>query len=261
MLKTDMAGRTVVVTAGGGTVGREICKVFAANGAKVAVCDKDCEAAKKVAEEIKAAGGTAEGFELDIRKFETFNGVLEAIRRSLGAIQILVNNENEEIRPEDRKPLHEFDTDMYEDIVYADINGLFTFTKYATQDMKAAKKGVVVNVTSIRGLVPVANQTPVVAVSAAAIGMTRMWGVECKDANIRVNCVAAGLSKNEKNEDYLNTEEAVSKKLSHLAIERLAEPADIAYAALFLASDEAAYITGAVLPVDGGLQAGFVRSF
>lgn len=261
MLKTDFSGRTAVVTAGAGAVGKEICKVFAANGAKVAVCDKDAAAAKKVAEELKAQGFAAEGYELNIRKFDTFEGVLEAVRKDLGPVAILVNNENEEIRPEDRKPLHEFDVDMYEDIVYADINGLFTFTKYAMQDMVKASKGVVVNVTSIRGLVPVANQTPVVAVSGAAVGLTRMWGVECKDAHIRVNAVAAGLSVNEKNADYLDTPEKIEKKLSHLAVRRLAEPADIANAALFLASDEASYITGAVLPVDGGLNAGYVRSF
>lgn len=261
MLKTDLSGRTTVVTAGAGVIGKEICKVFAANGAKVAVCDKDEAAAKKVAEEIKAEGFVAEGFGLDIRNFDSFEGVLADVRKALGDVAILVNNENEEIRPEDRKPLHEFDVEMYEDIVYADINGLFMFTKAAMQDMVKASKGVVVNITSIRGLVPVANQTPVVAVSGAAVGLTRMWGVECKDAHIRVNAVAAGLSKNEKNADYLDTPEKIEKKLPHLAVHRLAEAADIANAALFLASDEASYITGAVLPVDGGLNAGYVRSF
>ena len=88
-----------------------------------------------------------------------------------------------------------------------------------------------------------------------------MWGVELKDEKIRVNGVAAGIVKNEKNAAYLQTEEQVKPKLSHLAVERLATPEDIANAALFLASDEAAYITGVVLPVDGGLSAGYVRSF
>ena len=114
---------------------------------------------------------------------------------------------------------------------------------------------------SIRGLIPVANQTPVVAAAGAQVGFTKMWGVELKDEKIRVNGVAAGIVKNEKNAAYLQTEEQVKPKLSHLAVERLATPEDIANAALFLASDEAAYITGVVLPVDGGLSAGYVRSF
>lgn len=83
MLKTDMSGRTAVVTAGAGVVGAAICKVFAANGAKVAVCDKDEAAAKKVAAEINAAGGQAEGFALDIRKRETFKGRLRRDPRQI----------------------------------------------------------------------------------------------------------------------------------------------------------------------------------
>ena len=261
MLKTDMSGRTAVITAGAGVVGVAICKVFAANGAKVAVCDKDEAAAKKVAAEINAAGGQAEGFALDIRKKETFTGVCDAILAKFGTIDFLVNNESEEIAPEDRKPLHEFDMDLYDDIITANLDGVYYFSKAAMQDMAKRKKGAVVNVMSIRGLIPVANQTPVVAAAGAQVGFTKMWGVELKDEKIRVNGVAAGIVKNEKNAAYLQTEEQVKPKLSHLSVERLATPEDIANAALFLASDEAAYITGVVLPVDGGLSAGYVRSF
>ena len=222
---------------------------------------KDEAAAKKVAAEINAAGGQAEGFALDIRKKETFTGVCDAILAKFGTIDFLVNNESEEIAPEDRKPLHEFDMDLYDDIITANLDGVYYFSKAAMQDMAKRKKGAVVNVMSIRGLIPVANQTPVVAAAGAQVGFTKMWGVELKDEKIRVNGVAAGIVKNEKNAAYLQTEEQVKPKLSHLAVERLATPEDIANAALFLASDEAAYITGVVLPVDGGLSAGYVRSF
>ena len=261
MLKTDMSGRTAVVTAGAGVVGAAICKVFSANGAKVALCDKDEAAAKKVAAEINAAGGQAEGFALDIRKRETFKGVCDAILAKFGTIDFLINNESEEIAPEDRKPLHEFDMDLYDDIITANLDNVYYFSKAAMQDMAKRKKGAVVNVMSIRGLIPVANQTPVVAAAAAQVGFTKMWGVELKEEKIRVNGVAAGIVKNEKNAAYLQTEEQIKPKLSHLAVERLATAEDIANAALFLASDEAAYITGVVLPVDGGLSAGYVRSF
>lgn len=258
MLRTEMTGKVAVITAGAGVIGEEICKTFAASGAAVAVCDKDVAAAEKVAAVITAAGGTAKGYALDIRKKDTFADVVSAIAADLGGVDILVNNENEEIAPDDRKPLHEFNMDMYDDMVNAGINGTYYFSKACTQEMEKRGKGAIVNVLSIRGLVPVANQSPVVAVAAAQIGYTRMWGVEMKDYNIRVNAVAAGLSRNEKNADTLTNPEA---KLSHVAVKRLCEPADVANAALFLASDDAAYITGAVLPVDGGLNAGYVRSF
>lgn len=258
MLRTEMTGKVAVITAGAGVIGEEICKTFAASGAAVAVCDKNAEVAQKVAAVIAAAGGTAKGYALDIRKKETFADVVSAIASDLGGIDILINNENEEIAPDDRKPLHEFDMDMYDDMVNAGINGIYYFSKACTQEMEKRGKGAIVNVLSIRGMVPVANQSPVVACAAAQIGYTRMWGVEMKDYNIRVNAVAAGLSRNEKNADTLTNPEA---KLSHVAVKRLCQPADVANAALFLASDDAAYITGAVLPVDGGLNAGYVRSF
>lgn len=151
--------------------------------------------------------------------------------------------------------------DLYDDIITANLDNVYYFSKAAMQDMAKRKKGAVVNVMSIRGLIPVANQTPVVAAAAAQVGFTKMWGVELKEEKIRVNGVAAGIVKNEKNAAYLQTEEQIKPKLSHLAVERLATAEDIANAALFLASDEAAYITGVVLPVDGGLSAGYVRSF
>ncbi len=258
MLQTKMTGKVAVITAGAGVIGEEICKTFAASGAAVAVCDKDGQAAEKVADAIVKAGGKAKGYALDIRKKETFFDVVSAIEQDLGGVDILVNNENEEIAPADRKPLHEFDMDQYDDIVNAGINGIYYFSKACSQAMEKRGKGAIVNVLSIRGVVAVANQSPVVAVAAAQVGYTRMWGVEMKDYNIRVNAVAAGLSRNDKNADTLTN---VEGKLSHVAIKRLCEPADIANAALFLASDDAAYITGTVLPVDGGLSAGFVRSF
>lgn len=258
MLRTEMTGKVAVVTAGAGVIGEEICKTFAASGAAVAVCDKDGVAADKVAQLITAAGGTAKGYALDIRKVNTFGDVVAKIAADFGGIDILVNNENEEVAPEDRKPLHEFDMEMYDDIVNAGINGIYYFSKACAGQMEKRGKGTIVNVISVRGVIAVANQSPIVAVAAAQVGYTRMWGVEMKNYNIRVNAVAAGLSRNEKNADTLDN---VEGKLSHVAVKRLCQPSDVANAALFLASDDAAYITGTVLPVDGGLSAGYVRSF
>ena len=258
MLRTEMTGKVAVITAGAGVIGEEICKTFAASGAAVAVCDKNLAAAEKVADIITAAGGKSKAYALDIRNKDTFADVVSAIAADFGGLDLLINNENEEIAPCDRKPLHEFDMDMYDDIVTAGIDGVYYFSKACTQEMEKRGKGAIVNVLSVRGVIPVANQSPVVAVAAAQVGYTRMWGVEMKDYNIRVNAVAAGLSRNEKNADTLADPES---KLSHVAVKRLCQPSDIANAALFLASDDAAYITGAVLPVDGGLAAGYVRSF
>jgi 3-oxoacyl-[acyl-carrier protein] reductase len=250
MNKPSLTGRTVVITGGAGEIGRAICDIFAKNGANIAVCDENLAEAQKTAVALTEYGIDAEGFEVNLGKREELAGACEAIIKRFGRIDILVNNDNIELPDEERVPLHEMDMDRYDEIVNKGINGFFTFSKPCIQNMAQNKSGSVVNVTSIRGLVAVANQTPVVAVASAVVGMTRMWGVELTSDNIRVNAVAAGIIS------YSNP-----KKLTHLAIKRPATPDEIASAVLFLASDEASYITGVVLPVDGGLNAGFIRSF
>ncbi len=261
MLRTNLKGKVAVVTAGAGAVGREIAKVFAASGAKVAVCDRDHDKAADVAEALNKAGNEAAAFELDIRKKDTFNEVCAAIIVKWGKIDVLINNENEIIKTEERKPLHEFDDRLFEDVLQVGAYGLYYFSKAVMREMAKRGGGAVVNITSILGLVPAADQTPVVAVSAGTIGFTRMWGVELSESHIRVNAVASGIVGAGKDAAALDTVKIAAGKLTHLGVKRLARPEDIANAALFLASDDASYITGAVVPVDGGLNAGYVRSF
>ena len=261
MLRTELTGKVAVITAGAGVIGKEIVKTFAASGAAVAVCDKDLAAAKEVAASVVAGGGKAAAFGMDIRKQAEFPAIVAEIVKTFGGIDILVNNENEEIPEADRKEVQDIDMAEYDDLINAGVYGIYGWSKQCILEMVKRGGGSVVNVVSVRGVVPCPNQTAIVAVAGAQVGFTRMGGVELKNEHVRVNAVAAGLSKNEKNAADLATDEAVEKKMSHLAIHRLCNGEDIANAALFLASDDAAYITGAVLPVDGGLSAGYVRSF
>jgi len=124
--------------------------------------------------------------------------------------------------------------------------------------MALRKNGSVVNITPVWGLTPISNHSPVVAVAAAVVGMTKMWGVELKNEGIRVNAVAAGITA----EELDSTPPGLQKnRLAHLAVQRPVAPDELASAAFFLASGAAGYITGALLPVDGGLCAGYARSF
>ena len=271
MLRTNLQGKVAVVTAAAGAVGREIVGAFAASGATVAVCDRDYDAAAGVAWELNEAGGEAAGFELDIRNKDAAGKVCAAIAERFGRIDILVNNENETVGPKERKPLHEFDDRLFDELLLVGAYGLYYFSKAVMREMAKNGGGAVVNVTSILGMVPAANLTPAVAVSGGTIGFTRMWGEELSDANIRVNAVAAGIGAAENDRESADAGNATAGdavagaeatgKLTHLGVKRLTRPEDIANAVLFLASDEASYITGAVLPVDGGLNAGYVRSF
>ena len=250
MQEFNFAGRTVVVSSGTDETGQAVCAAFAAQGARIAVCGSDLAAAQREAARLRAAGADAEGFAADPGRRQDLAMACAAIIGRFGCIDILINNSNAELAADERVPLHEMDMDLYDAIVDAGIKSFFTLSQLCMQDMARHHGGSVVNITSVRGLVPVAGQTPIVAVAAAVIGLTRMWSVELKEKQIRVNAVAAGI-----------TSCADPQSLSHLAIQRPADPKEIAAAALFLASDAASYITGAVLPVDGGLNAGYVRSF
>lgn len=260
MLETGLSGKTAVVTAGAGSIGRAVCEAFAKSGARIAVCDRDAAAARSFAEALRAFGAVAEGFEVNPGRRAELAGACDAIIGRFGRIDVLINNENAILRSEERVPLHEFDMRRCDEIITEGIKGFFMFSQCCMRDMALRKNGSVVNITSIRGLVPVACQVPVVAVSAAVIGMTKMWGVELKNERIRVNAVAAGITDDEL-ELTSKTPEDKGLRLSHLAIQRPAKLEELAAATLFLASDAASYITGAVLPVDGGLSAGYVRSF
>ena len=296
-----LTGKTAVVTAGAGATGRAVCATFADAGAGVAVCDRDLAAARKYAEELRKDGADAEGFEVNPGKRAEMSLAYEAIVNRFGKIDILVNNENAELLPEELAPLHEFDIDRCADIIDEGIKSFYSFSQLCMQNMAMRKNGSIVNIVSIRGLVPTANNTPIVAVAAAVIGLTKMWGVELKDEKIRVNAIAAGVldpdydmesrrcsitqagvagdglhaqygdAKNVQGAQSggagdvsgaaSDTREDIPRRFAHLAIQRPAEPEELASAALFLASGAASYITGAVLPVDGGLSAGYVRSF
>jgi len=255
-----LSGKTAVVTAGAGAAGRAICELFAREGAHVAVCDRDPVSAEAYAGELRGLGLSADGFCVDFSRREHLAEACAAIARRLGKIDILVNNENEILLPEERAPLHEMDIVRCGDMIDRGIKSFFTFSKHCMQDMALRKSGSVVNITPVYGLTPVANQTPVVAIASAVVGLTKMWGVELKNEGIRVNAIAAGITDADL-EPATGIPDSKKRRLAHLAIQKPVAPGELAEAALFLASDAAGYITGTILPVDGGLSAGYARSF
>lgn len=256
----EFSKKTIVVSGAASPVGKAICTAFAKAGGAIAACDKNLAGAEQTAQELRAAGFEAKAFLVDLYALDSLKGAVAQIVEAMGRIDVLVNAYNEEMPDEERKEMHLLDYSNMVDYINAGTKGVFRFSKYCALNMAERKSGAIVNVTSVRGLTPVGGQTPVVAVGGAIIGMTRMWGVEMEADGIRTNCVAAGITEGEQI-PYDEQPPIMQQKLSHLGLRRPAKPEEIASAVLFLASDAASYITGAVLPVDGGLSAGFVRAF
>ena len=250
MLKTDFNGKVAVVTAAAKLPGREIAKALSANGAKVALCDKDFEAAKALAGELE----NAYPFELDILKPETFEGICNEIVNTLGCIDILVNNEKDDMRGEDKKPLHLLDFDRYLEITRKELYGTYYMSKAAMKQMKNG--GAVVNITSSLGLAPAKNCIANVASAGAIMSLSRVSALEMTPENIRVHCIARGSL------DGVEYENAPSSaNIDHLATKRPVTAEDIANAVVYCASEEGAYTNGNILTVDGGQHIGYMRNF
>ena len=175
-----------------------------------------------------------------------------------GRADILVNNAVSELEDAEveGKPLHEIDLSKFIYSTDKYLKGILRTSKAVAGRMAELGQGSIVNIVSIRGIIPVADRSICVAVSSGVHGMSRMWGAEAKYENIRSNTVAIGVLTCDKELPCGN-----KVRFSHAGIQRPGTPEEVADAVLFMASDASSYITGTVRPVDGGRNAGYSRSF
>lgn len=254
MLKTDLTGRVVVLNGSGGALDWALLKAFTDNGADVALC---CKPENRPDTALLAIyGDKVRAFDLDLLAFDAIAGVAQKVITHFGKIDILINNPMGSFVKYNRVPLHEMDLNDFIQATDTWLKGLMRFSKYCAKDMAARKEGTIVNFLSVRGMTAVADQSIAVAVSAGLHGLSRMWGVEMRDYHIRANGIAVGVLEDEPELACGN-----ATRFSHGNIKRPCTAEEAANTAVFLASDAASYITGTVVTVDGGISAGYARSF
>ncbi len=258
MIKTDLSGRVAMILEGDTPFGRALVKAFSYCGAKIALCHAPEASPEAVKAALAESLTEAKAFEIDMNDQDHMDVIRDRVVEAFGKIDILVNNTMAETSNEPRMLLHEVPLDEYIAAYTRCVNSVVKLTHFVTQDMDKRKKGAVVNVFTIRGLTAVANQTLGVTAGASLVGMSKMWGVELLDSHIRVNGVACGVLEED---PPLPSGRGDAYRFSHAAVKRPCRDEEAAAAVVFLASDEASYITGAVLPVDGGISAGYARSF
>lgn len=238
----ELDKRIAVVTGGASGIGKEVAHKFAKAGAKVAVCDINFDGAKETAQEV---GGSA--FKVDVANYGEVLAVGEAIVKELGGVHILVNNAGV-IKDTLFLRMDEKDWDY---VLSINLKGAFNFTKSLIKYMVKERWGRIINISSVIGLIGNAGQTNYAASKAGLLGLTKSLAREFASRNITVNAVAPG---------YIDT--AMTKGLSEqikesylkmIPLGRLGTPEDVANVCLFLASEAAGYITGQVIPVDGGM--------
>lgn len=239
--------KVALVTGGGGGIGKLTAMTFAREGARVAVADINMAAAQATAAEIERADGQAKAVFLDVSRGESVDAALQAIMNWAGGVDVLINNAG--ITRDAR--MQKMTEDQFDAVISVNLKGVWLCAKACVPSMIARGGGAIVNTASVVGLYGNFGQTNYVAAKAGVIGMTKTWARELGPNGIRVNAVAPGFTATE----MLATvpEKVLESVRERTPMRRLGKAEDIANAYLFLSSDEASFITGVTLSVDGGL--------
>jgi len=262
-MKVDLGGKTALVTGAGRNIGRAIALRFAENGADVAVNEIDRVAGPEVVKEIQALGRRSFFVEADVGDREAVDAMVARVAETFGRLDILVNNAGINLPAEERAPIQGFSDEKWRRILRTDLDGVFYCSRAAAQQMiKQGGGGVIINIASVAGLVPLRLQTSFVAAKAAVVNLTRSMALELAPEGIRVNVIAPGSILTEGTKALFYSDPEKTKRiLASIPLKRPGEPDDVAYAALYLASPEAGYVTGSLLVVDGGWTAGYTRDW
>jgi 3-oxoacyl-[acyl-carrier protein] reductase len=246
----DLTGKVALVTGASQGIGRAIALDLAQHGATVALAARSLDKLESLAQEISANGGNAKAFALDVTSEDSIKSCAKAVLADLGACHILVNNAG--ITRDGlvlRMKLPDFD-----DVLRANLTGAFLLTQAVISSMMKARWGRVINITSVVGETGAAGQANYAASKAGLIGLTKSLAREFASRNITVNAVAPGFISTAMTDAL--TDDQKSGILAQVPLARYGTVDDIASAVTFLASENAAYITGHTLDVNGGLYMG-----
>ncbi|MGX6441978.1 3-oxoacyl-[acyl-carrier-protein] reductase [Neobacillus sp. K501] len=243
-----LEGKVALVTGASRGIGREIALELARQGANVVVNYAGSEAkANEVAEEIKMLGKEAFAIKCDVSNNEEVSAMVKETIERFGKLDILVNNAG--ITKDNL--LMRMKEEEWDDVININLKGVFLCTKAVTRQMMKQRVGRIINIASIVGVSGNPGQANYVAAKAGVIGLTKTTAKELASRNITVNAIAPGFITTDMTDKL--TEELKTEMLKQIPLARLGEPKDIAKMTAFLASDDASYITGQTLHIDGGM--------
>ncbi len=251
--------KIALITGAGSGIGRAIALLYAQQGAQVIVADIQDDAAAKVVAEITSEGGNASAFHLDVAQEDQVQSGFTQVAQNAGRLDILVNNAG----ISHVGNILETSADDWDKLMAVNVRGVFLCSKYGIMQMLSQEPqgGILVNMASVAGMIGIDRRFPYSASKGAVLSMTRSVAMDFVEQGIRANAICPGTVHTPFVEGYLernfptNKDEVRNQLHARQPLGRMGRPDEIASAALYLASDEAAFITGSALVIDGGWTA------
>jgi NAD(P)-dependent dehydrogenase (short-subunit alcohol dehydrogenase family) len=252
-----LAGRTALITGGGGGIGREAARLFAGEGASVVVVDADSTAGEETVAQVAAAGGTAAFTRADVTSGREVAAMVAFAEQRFGALHVLFNNAG--IFPDADGSVLDTPEDVFDRVIAVNLKGVFLGCQHGIPALLRAGGGSIVNTASFVAVMGAAtSQSAYTASKGGVLALTREIAVEFARRGIRANALCPGPVNTPLLAPLLADPARRARRMIHIPMGRLAEAREVAQAALWLASGESSFVTGATFLVDGGITAAYV---
>jgi NAD(P)-dependent dehydrogenase (short-subunit alcohol dehydrogenase family) len=259
-MKFDLKNKVAIITGSTSGIGRGMALLFAENGASVVVNSVNEEGADEVLEKIRSKGGNAIFVRADVGDAHETKALADKVVEEFGKIDILINNAGINIDVEDRRPIHEFPDMKWKKILNVDLDGVYYCSKAVLQNMIKNGYGKIINISSVVGVLPTRNCCAFAAAKAGVIQLTKAMAIELASFGVNVNVICPGsIQIPVMTESGWYNGGRFESLMSYIPMKRPGTPEEVGYAALYLASDQANYVTGTVHIVDGGWISGFSK--
>ncbi len=239
-----LENKVCIITGGGRGIGRVTAETFINAGATVIIADFDDKTGTATADDL---GGQCSFVKADVSNVDSVKSLINGVKAEHGSIDVIVNNAG--ILQD--QTLEKMDEDEFDKVIQVNMRGVYLCTKYVAEVMREQGSGVILNASSVVARFGNFGQTNYVAAKAGLEGMTKVWARELGKHGIRVNAVAPGFIKTDMTAQM--PEKIIKMMADKVPLKKWGQPEDVAVLYCFLASDEASYISGAILPVDGGV--------
>ncbi|PWH19940.1 MAG: hypothetical protein DDG58_03710 [Ardenticatenia bacterium] len=250
-----LKGKVAIITGGAIGIGAATARLFAQEGAEIALTDVDAVRGEETCRAIREAGGVCRFYEMDVSNAQHVARVISQIIQDFKRVDILVNNAAI-WRP---GRVTDLDEETWDRVLDTNLKGIFLVSKYVLPVMMEAKRGVVINVASVAGLVGAPDASAYAASKGGVVNLSRSMALDFAPYNIRVNCLCPGLTDTAQGDSvvkhYKPNMDPTEAKRTWQPLQRVGTAEDMAKAALYIASDDAEFMTGSIFVIDGGLIA------